>query len=57
MEIKLIERNKKFDENDYKMMNQSDAKTYQHLLINTLNGLDGLIGLSDGTFIYKKGMI
>ncbi|CAD8206933.1 unnamed protein product [Paramecium octaurelia] len=57
VEIKLIERNKKIDENDYKMMNQSDAKNYQHLLINALNGLDGLIGLSDGTFIYKKGMI
>ncbi|CAK92026.1 unnamed protein product (macronuclear) [Paramecium tetraurelia] len=57
VEIKLIERNKKIDENDYKIMNQSDAKNYQHLLINTLNGLDGLIGLSDGTFIYKKGMV
>lgn len=57
MEIKLIERNKKIDENDYKMMNQCDAKNYQHLLINKLNGLDGLIELSDGTFIYKKGMI
>ncbi|CAD8187819.1 unnamed protein product [Paramecium pentaurelia] len=57
IEIKLIERNKKIDENDYKIMNQIDAKNCQHLLINELNGLDGLIGLSDGTFIYKKGMI
>ncbi|CAD8125236.1 unnamed protein product [Paramecium sonneborni] len=57
IEIKLIERNKKIDENDYKLMNQSDAKNHEHLLVQALNGLDGMIGLSDGTFIYKKGMI
>ncbi|CAD8126661.1 unnamed protein product [Paramecium sonneborni] len=57
IEIKLIERNKKIDENDYKIMNQSEAKNNQHLLINALNGLDGQIGLSDGTFIFKKGIV